>query len=248
MSMSARLRSLMQQRGLNSTGLAQRSGLAVSSISRYLSERQEPGVSALVKLALALEVSVAVLAGSEHGASLTPKQQVLVQLEELVHALREEELSQTKESAVRALIPLYSGVPFVEEGGAVSAAGGVRGSGGANKASPAGDWKPAAPAQLGSIPAPSDLNDADAYAVRINDDLNAPRLVPGDIAMLSPASSWKSGDFCTVFRGDGSGILGRTAKRKGQLVVKRINSPEPPEVFSVDTVRAVHKLVWIKSV
>lgn len=224
MDISARLRSLMQQKGLSLTALAERSGLAISSISRYRSGKQEPGAAALARLAAALEVPMGELTGSLAGSPLSLTQQLLVHLEELKHTLLKEELSRkeqvsgVQDSGAGASLPLYSRIP---------------GSKGA--------------APVGRFLAPSDVLDTEAFALKISDDVNSPRLQVGDVAVFSPATSWKSEDVCVVVFRDGSGFIGKVHRRGKRLALSKVRTPKLSRRVSSEDVKAIHKLVWIKS-
>jgi transcriptional regulator with XRE-family HTH domain len=218
MNISATLRSLMQQRGMNLTRLAERSGLAVSSISRYLSGGQVPGAAALARLAEALEVSTAELTGSFGAPALSVKEQFLLQLEQLKDVLLKEDFGAIRDASAGVSVPVYSCVP------------GSRGC-----------------TELKRLLGPADVADPKAYAVRIRDHFNSPRLQPGDVAIFSPGVSWKSGDVCAVALADGGEHIGRIGRRGKRLVLSGIKSGSPSRTVSMDEVRTIHKLVWIKS-
>jgi transcriptional regulator with XRE-family HTH domain len=219
MNISARLRSLMQQKGMNLTMLAQRSRLAISSISRYRSGKQVPGAAALGKLAAALEVSTAELTGSSLAPTLSTKGQLLLQIEQLKDALLKlrGELTSVYDAPMGVPVPLYSFVP---------------GS--------------TACLELGHFFAPADVADSKAYAIRITDDFNSPRLEPGDVAVFSPDAAWKNGDACAVVLADGSGHIGRVGRRGKRLVLSGVKSASPSRTVSTDEAKAIHRLVWVK--
>jgi transcriptional regulator with XRE-family HTH domain len=218
MNISARLRSLMQQRGMNLTKLATRSELAVSSISRYLSGRQVPGADALGKLAAALDVSTGELMGPFVAPALSTKEQFLLQLEQLKELLLKEDLSGIRDATAGVSLPLYSRAPSLKE-------------------------RPEPKRFL----APADVTEAGAYAVRIGDDSNSPRLQPGDVAVFSPSVPWKSGDVCAVVLADGGGYIGRVGRRGRRLVLSGVKSGSPSKTISVDEAKTIHRLVWIKT-
>jgi transcriptional regulator with XRE-family HTH domain len=218
MNISATLRSLMQQRGMNLTTLAERSGLAVSSISRYLSGRQVPGAAALGRLAGALEVSTADLTGSFGAPALSAKEQFLLQLEQFKDALLKEDLGGIRDASAGVSVPVYSCVP------------GSKGC-----------------AELKRFLAPADVTDPKAYAIRIRNDFNSPRLQLGDVAIFSPGVPWKNGDVCAVALVDGGEHIGRVGRRGKRLVLSGIKSGSLSRTVSVDQAKAIHKLVWIKT-
>ncbi|MCX5800788.1 MAG: helix-turn-helix transcriptional regulator [Candidatus Eisenbacteria bacterium] len=217
MNISARLRSLMQQRGMNLTKLAGRSGLAVSSISRYLSGRHVPGAEALARLAAALDVSTAELTGSFGAPALSSKEQFLVQLEQLKDALLKDDIGEIRDASAGVSVPLYSCVP------------GTRGF-----------------SELKRFLTPADVTDPKAYAVRIGDDSNSPRLERGDVAVFAPSAPWKSGDVCAVVLADGGGRIGRVGRKGKGLVLSGIKPGSPSRTISSDEAKTIHRLVWIK--
>jgi transcriptional regulator with XRE-family HTH domain len=218
MNIAARLRSLMQQRGMNLTRLAELSGLAVSSISRYLSGKQVPGAEALARLAGALDVSTSELTGSFVAPALSIKEQFLVHLEQVKDVLLSKELGEIRDASAGVSVPLYSCAP---------------GSPGCS--------------ELKRFLAPADVTDSKAYAVRIADDFNSPRLRRGDVAIFSPSAPWKNGDVCAVVFADGAGYIGRVERRGKRLVLSGIKSGSPSRTLAIDEVKTIHKLVWIKS-
>lgn len=218
MNIAARLRSLMQLRGINLTRLAGLSGLAVSSISRYLSGKQVPGAAALAKLATALEVSTAELTGSFAGPALSPRGQILIHLEQFKETLLKEDQGGIRDSSAGTSVPLYSCVP---------------GSKGCS--------------ELERFLVPADVTDSRAYAVRISDDSNSPRLLPGDVAVFSPDMAWRSGDVCAVLLADSGGHIGRVGRRGNRFVLSGVKPGGPSRTVPVDEVRTIHKLVWIRS-
>jgi len=218
MNISARLRSLMQQRGMNLTKLAKRSGLAGSSISRYLSGRQVPGADALGKLAEALEVSSAEIIGPFAAPALSTKEQFLLQLEQIKELLLREDMGGFRDSVAGASVPLFFRAPGLKE-------------------SP----------ETKRFLAPADAAGADAIAVRIADDLNSPRLQPGDVAVFSAAEPWKNGDICALVFASGGGSVGRVSRKGKQLILSGIKPGSPSRTMPVDEVKAIRKLVWIKS-
>ena len=218
MNISARLRSLMQQRRMNLTKLAERSGLAVSSISRYRSGRQVPGADALGRLAAALEVSTSELTGSFGAPALSASGQFLLQLEQLKDVLLKENLGGIRDASAGVSVPVYSCVP------------GSRGC-----------------AELKRFLAPADVTDPKAYAIRIRNDFNSPRLQPGDVAIFSPGVPWKSGDVCAVAFADGGEHIGKVGRKGKLLVLSGIKQGSLSRTASVDEAKTIHRLVWIKT-
>jgi transcriptional regulator with XRE-family HTH domain len=218
MNISARLRSLMQQRGMNLTRLAEHSGLAVSSISRYLSGRQVPGAAALARLAGALEVSTAELTGTFGTPALSTKEQFLLLLEQFKDALLKQDLRGIRDASAGVSVPVYSCVP------------GSKGC-----------------AELKRFLAPADVTDPKAYPIRIRNDFNLPRLQPGDVAVFSPGVPWNSGDVCAVALVDGGEHVGKVGRRGKRLVLSGIKPGSSSRTVSVDEVKSIHRLVWIKT-
>ena len=218
MKIPARLRSLMQQRGLSLTALAQRSGIAVSSISRYLSGKQVPGAKPLTRLASALEVSLEELTGSAEMPELSAKEQLLLQLEQLKEELLGVGPGRLRDALAGPSLPVLSAPP------------GVAGS-----------------SRLDRVLTSAEITDREAYAIKITDSSNAPRLEPGDVAIFSPAARWKKGDICVVLLEGGGFLVGRTGRRGKSLTLVPLRFPDKPTRIPQGDVTSIHKLVWIKS-
>jgi len=218
MKIPVRLRSLMQQRGLSLTALANRSGIAVSSISRYLSGEQVPGARALTRLATALGVSLEELTGSREVPELSPKEQLLLQLEQLKEELLRAGSGRLRDAAAGPSLPVLSAPPRV--------AGSTR---------------------AGRVLASAEITDREAYGLRIVDGSNSPRLERGDVAIFSPASRWKKGDVCVVLLASGEYLVGRVERRGKSLAVLPVGAPDKARRIPHGEIRSVHKLVWVKS-
>ena len=218
MKISARLRSLMQQRGLSLTALARRSGITVSSISRYMSGKQVPGAEALTRLASALEVSLEELTGSTEVPELSAKEQLLLQLEQLKEELLKAGSGSLRDAVAGPSLPVLSAPPRV-----------------------------AGSSRLGRMLASAEIMDREAYALRITDDSNSPRLERGDVAVFSPGARWKRGDVCVVLLGSGEFLLGRAERKGKSLAVTPVGARDRARRVPQGDVKSVHKLVWVKS-
>ena len=218
MKIPARLRSLMQQRGLSLTALAGRSGITVSSISRYLSGKQVPGADALTRLASALDVSLEELTGSKGVPELSTKEQLLLQLEQLKEELLKAGSGSLRDALAGPSLLVLSAPPRV-----------------------------AGSSRLGRVLVSAEITDREAYALRITDDCNSPRLERGDVAVFSPGARWKKNDVCVVLLESGEFLMGRAEGRGKSLVVTPVGAPDRVRRVPQGEVKSVHKLVWVKS-
>ena len=218
MKIPVRLRSLMQQRGLSLTALASRSGIAVSSISRYLSGKQVPGAKALTSLASALGVSLEELTGSTEVPELSAKEQLLLQLEQLKEELLRAGSGRLRDAAAGPSLPVLSAPPRV-----------------------------AGSSRVGRVLASAEITDREAYGLRIADGSNSPRLERGDVAIFSPGVRWKKGNVCVVLLESGGYLLGRVERRGKSLGVVPLGAPDKARRIPQAEVKSVHKLVWVKS-
>jgi len=218
MKIPARLRSLMQQRGLSLTALAGRSGITVSSISRYLSGKQVPGATALTRLASALGVSLEELTGSAGVPELSTKEQLLLQLEQLKEDLMRAGSGSLRDALAGPSLFVLSAPPRV-----------------------------AGSSRVGRVLGSPEITDREAYALRIADAANAPRLELGDVAIFSPGARWKKGDVCVVLLNSGEFLMGRVERRGKSLAVAPLGDPGKARRIPQGEVKSVHKLVWVKS-
>jgi transcriptional regulator with XRE-family HTH domain len=218
MKIPARLRSLMQQRGLSLTALAGRSGITVSSISRYLSGKQVPGARALTRLAAALEVSLEELTGSAGVPELSAKEQLLLQLEQLKAELLEAGSESLRDALAGPSLPVLSAPP-----------------------------RTAGSSRVGRVLGSPEITDREAYALKIADGANAPKLERGDVAIFSPGTRWKNGDVCVLLLEDGEFLVGRAARRGKSVALVPVGAPDKARRIPQADVRSVHKLVWVKS-
>ena len=218
MKIPARLRSLMQQRGLSLTALAGRSGITVSSISRYLSGKQVPGATALTRLASALGVSLEELTGSAGVPELSTKEQLLLQLEQLKEDLMRAGSGSLRDALAGPSLFVLSAPPRV-----------------------------AGSSRVGRVLGSPEITDREAYALRIADAANAPRLERGDVAIFSPGARWKKGDVCVVLLNSGEYLVGRVERRGKSLAVAPPGDPDKARRIPQGEVKSVHKLVWVKS-
>jgi transcriptional regulator with XRE-family HTH domain len=218
MGISARLNSLLRQRGLKVTELAQLSGVAPSSISRYLSDKQEPTLDALMKLASALGISLEELTGFTGAPGLSPRERFVTDLDQMKEKVLRPEGVDVREAFGGFSLPV------------LSAPSGVSGS-----------------SEVGRIFASADITDKEAYAIRVTDDLNIPRLERGDVAVFSPGASWKKGSLCVVLMKDGSFFVGRLGRRGHYLTLVTFGHPDDAKRVHERDVKAIHKLVWLKS-
>ncbi len=218
MTISARLRSLMQQRRLSLTALAARSGIAVSSISRYLSGKQVPGTKALTRLAKALEVSMEELTGSMSMPELPAEGQLLLQLEQLKEKLLKASSGSIRDALAGPSLPVLSAPPRV-----------------------------AGSSRLGRVLGSPEITDREAYALKIADGSNAPRLERGDVAIFSPGAHWKNGDVCVVLLESGEYLMGRAERRGKSVALVPLGAPDKVRKIPQGQVKSVHKLVWVRS-
>lgn len=218
MEISVRLRSLMQQRELSLTALAERSGITVSSISRYLSGKQVPGAEALTKLARALRVSVEELTGSKAMPELSTQEQFLLHLEQLKEDIIKAGSSRLRDALAGPSLTVLSAPPRV-----------------------------AGSSRVGRVLVSAEVTDREAYALRITDGSNSPRLERGDVGVFSPGVRWKTGDVCVLLLENGEYLVGKAERRGKSVVVVPVGAPEKARRIPQGDVKAIHKLIWVKS-
>lgn len=90
--MAEKIEETMALRGMNQDRLAEKSGIAVSSISRYISGKVVPSAVVLKKLAEALDVNVSYLMGEKQiYKPVRSTKDILKMIEEYSHHFTDEE-------------------------------------------------------------------------------------------------------------------------------------------------------------
>jgi SOS-response transcriptional repressor LexA len=93
----------------------------------------------------------------------------------------------------------------------------------------------------------AELTDREAYALKIAEGSNSPKLERGDVAIFSPGARWKKGDVCAVLLPSGEFLVGKVERKGKSLAVAPLGAPEKARRIPQAGVKSVHKLVWVKS-
>jgi transcriptional regulator with XRE-family HTH domain len=103
------------------------------------------------------------------------------------------------------------------------------------------------PEPIGRVPCPIMLLDnVDAYAVTVPNDVNAPRYFPGEIIFPAPGRTPKIGDFVFVRCKDGTAGIGRLVELGGDSVLLHFPGLENAESrieIRFDDLAAMHPVV-----
>ena len=93
---------------------------------------------------------------------------------------------------------------------------------------------------------PSDLLDANAFALEVRGDSMAPVFRNGAIVIVSPDREVNSGDFAVVRTHEDKSYFKMVWIESGQVRLTSINPAEPPMVFRKQDVRWIYPVVWAK--
>jgi phage repressor protein C with HTH and peptisase S24 domain len=247
MSIGKRVMKLRVGAGLSRAKLAQLAKIAPSSVQRIEEDQQEPSAKVIMRIAGALGMkSTDILEASDR-----PESTQGLTLKEVVKEVVEE----AKYKAARATEALDKVFEVVGSGGVV-----VGGAGDVHfyKPIPLISWALAVSGEtfteqgfpIGGtkvdIEWPADLKDPNAYALKPEDDSMLPRLMPGDLVVVSPAASYASGDICVVKNLEHELWIRKLLERKDHYVLQAVNPGFEPISLPKAEVSFIHKVVWIK--
>ncbi len=93
---------------------------------------------------------------------------------------------------------------------------------------------------------PTDLTEANAFALEIRGDSMAPVFRDGAIVIVSPNQAANSGDFAVVRTKEGQSYFKMVWIESDQVRLTSINPAEPPMVFGKGDVRWIYPVVWAR--
>ncbi len=96
------------------------------------------------------------------------------------------------------------------------------------------------------IQRPYDLEDPNAFAVRVSGESMAPRYEAGDIVVCSPQKGWQSGDYCVVIKKDDEVLIKKVKDEGESILLISVAAGYDPVLVYKKEIRAIHKIVWKK--
>ena len=93
---------------------------------------------------------------------------------------------------------------------------------------------------------PPNLTDPNAYGLRVEGDSMSPRLMPGDIVVASPNSTFANADICVVKTVKNDVFIRKLLERENHYLLQAINPAFEPISLPKSETRFIHKVVWIK--
>jgi phage repressor protein C with HTH and peptisase S24 domain len=73
-----------------------------------------------------------------------------------------------------------------------------------------------------------------------------PRYFNKEVVLCSPATEWKSGDFCVVKTREGEYLIKRLKKEMKHLILSSLAPGHEPILLPLKDVAGVFKIVWHK--